>query len=73
MPKNKNPNPSDSTRKKSKKPLIIIVVVILVLCVAGVASYLLFFREDAPLKSNGSLNIGLKDPDPIYSNHRRKP
>lgn len=68
MPKNKNPNPSDSTRKKSKKPLIIAIVVILVLCAAGVASYFLFFRDDAPLKSNGSLNIGLKDPDPIYSN-----
>ena len=66
---NKHPEQNSKRKKSSKKPTIVLVVILLiVLAVAGVVCYLLFFREDAPIKFNKNLNIELEDPDPIYSN-----
>ena len=62
--KNSKPN----RKKSSKKPAVILAIIFVVILLGGVLAYFLFFRTDAPLKPNKNLNIGIEDPDPIYSN-----
>lgn len=64
--KNKNPDPN--RKKVSKKPTAILAAIFIVILLGGVLAYFLFFRTDAPLKPNKNLNVGIEDPDPIYSN-----
>lgn len=64
--KNKNPDPN--RKKASKKPTAILAAIFIVILLGGVLAYFLFFRTDTPLKPNKNLNVGIEDPDPIYSN-----
>lgn len=64
----KNKNPESNRKKSSKKPAIILAIIFVVILLGGVLAYFLFFRTDAPLKPNKNLNVGIEDPDPIYSN-----
>lgn len=61
-------NPQPNHKKSSKKPIIILAVIFAIILIGGVLAYFLFFRTDAPLKPNKDLNVGIEDPDPIYSN-----
>jgi len=64
----KNKNPESNRKKSSKKPAIILAIIFVVILLGGVLAYFLFFRTDAPLRPNKNLNVGIEDPDPIYSN-----
>ncbi len=61
MSKNKPQNPDQKPSHKSR--IVLIIILVLVLCGAGVVCWLLFFREDAPIKIDK-----VDFPDPIYSN-----
>lgn len=64
----KNKNPESNRKKTSKRPAIILAIIFIVILLGGILAYFLFFRTDAPLKPNKNLNVGIEDPDPIYSN-----